>query len=222
MSMRTSEDRSGPLVTCIDNTGRSPVLTGELVPVDWHGLPVQVTNGPDRSSEVLILRVLCIPFSQQSAGTEPLALPDLTRLKPLPCLLALPALACGPPSTALSSGLTSPPMSGPVLRPYHPLQVRHPSFTQSLGPTTPHRLGLHLPCPPPLPLPYQPSQVPLHCLMIYAITLVFSFPGPFSYFPLSPSPPKARLATPKIIAPLKNNIILYSISVRESLIFSYK
>ena len=52
--MRTSEDRSGLLVTCIDNTGRSPVLTGELVPVDWHGLPVQVTNGPDRSSEVLI------------------------------------------------------------------------------------------------------------------------------------------------------------------------
>ena len=52
--MRTSEDRSGPLVTCIDNTGRSPVLTGELVPVDWHGLPVQITNGPDQSSEVLI------------------------------------------------------------------------------------------------------------------------------------------------------------------------
>ena len=51
--MRTSEDRSGPLVTCIDNPGRSPVLTGELVPVDWHGLPVQVTNGltgPLRSS----------------------------------------------------------------------------------------------------------------------------------------------------------------------------
>ena len=45
--MRTSEDRSGPLVTCTGNTGRSPVLTGELVPVDWHGLPVQVTNGPD-------------------------------------------------------------------------------------------------------------------------------------------------------------------------------
>ena len=52
--MRTSENRSGSLVTCFDNTGRSPVLTGELVPVDWHGLPVQVTNGPDRSSEVLI------------------------------------------------------------------------------------------------------------------------------------------------------------------------
>ena len=52
--MRTSEDRSGPLVTCIDTTGRSPVLCGELVPVDWHGLPVQVTNRPDRSSEVFI------------------------------------------------------------------------------------------------------------------------------------------------------------------------
>ena len=41
--------------TCTGNTCRSPVLTGELVPVDWHGLPVQVTNGPDRSSEVLII-----------------------------------------------------------------------------------------------------------------------------------------------------------------------
>ena len=57
--MRTSEDRSGPLVTCTGNTGRSPVLTGELVPVDWHGLPVQVTNGPDRSSEVLIIDNIC-------------------------------------------------------------------------------------------------------------------------------------------------------------------
>ena len=182
MRMRTSEDRSGPLVTCIDNTGRSPVLTGELVPVDWHGLPVQVTNGPDRSSEVLILRVLCIPFSQQSAGTEPLALPDLTRLKPLPCPVSWPyqPLHVGPPPLPYPLALPALPCQAlllcPVLRPYHPLQVRHPSSTQSLGPTTPHRLGLHLPCPPPLPLPYQPSQVPLHCLMIYAITLVFSFP----------------------------------------------
>ena len=53
--MRNPEDLSGLLVTCTGNTGRSPVLTGELVPVDWHGLPVQVTNGPDRSSEVLIV-----------------------------------------------------------------------------------------------------------------------------------------------------------------------
>ena len=45
--MRVSEDRSGPLVTCTGNPGRSPVLTGELVPVDWHGLLVQVTNGPE-------------------------------------------------------------------------------------------------------------------------------------------------------------------------------
>ena len=52
--IRYNEDVSGPLSTSIDNTGRSPVLTGELVPVDWHGLPVQVLNGPDRSSEVLI------------------------------------------------------------------------------------------------------------------------------------------------------------------------
>ena len=52
--MRTSEDRSGPLVTCTGNpcqsTGTSsPVSTGDL-PV----LPVQVTNGPDRSSLPLI------------------------------------------------------------------------------------------------------------------------------------------------------------------------
>ena len=144
----------------------------------------------------------------------------------LPCLLALPALACGPPSTALSSGLTSPPMSGPPPLPC--TQALPPSTGQASllypvpGPYYPSQVGPPPPLPPPLPLPYQPSQVPLHCLMIYAITLVFSFPGPFSYFPLSPSPPKARLATPKIIAPLKNNIILYSISVRESLIYSYK
>ena len=53
--MGTSEDRSGPLVTCTGNpcksTGTSsPVSTGDI-PV----LPVQVTNGPDRSSEVLII-----------------------------------------------------------------------------------------------------------------------------------------------------------------------
>ena len=53
--MRASEDRSGPLVTCTGNpcqsTGTSsPVSTGDL-PV----LPVQVTNGPDRSSEALIV-----------------------------------------------------------------------------------------------------------------------------------------------------------------------
>ena len=57
--MRTSEDWSGPLATCTGNTGRSPLLTRELVPVDWHGLPVQVTNGPDRSSEVLITCEFC-------------------------------------------------------------------------------------------------------------------------------------------------------------------
>ena len=28
--------------------------TGDLVPVDWHGVPVQVINGPDRSSGFLI------------------------------------------------------------------------------------------------------------------------------------------------------------------------
>ena len=52
--MRTSEDRSGPLVTYTGNpcqsTGTSsPVSTGDL-----PGLSMQVTHGPDRSSEVLI------------------------------------------------------------------------------------------------------------------------------------------------------------------------
>ena len=64
--MRNPEDRSGPLVTCTGNTGRSPVLTGELVPVDWHGLPVQVTKGPVRSSDCLIsglqlMRIVVVP-----------------------------------------------------------------------------------------------------------------------------------------------------------------
>ena len=66
--MRTSEDRSGPLVTCTGNpcqsTGTSsPVSTGHL-----PALSMQVTNGPDRSSEVLIpcvlakcLNSLCFP-----------------------------------------------------------------------------------------------------------------------------------------------------------------
>ena len=53
LAPRNPEDRPGPLVTCTGNTGRSPVLTGELVPVNWHGLPVQMTNVPDRSSETL-------------------------------------------------------------------------------------------------------------------------------------------------------------------------
>ena len=137
MRMRTSEDRSGPLVTCIDNTGRSPMLTGELVPVDWHGLPVQVTNGPDRSSEVLILRVLCIPFSQQSAGTEPLALPDLTRLKPLPCPVSWPY-----------QPLHVGPLHCPILWPYQPSHVRPSSSALYSGPTTLYRSGI-----PPLPSP---------------------------------------------------------------------
>ena len=50
MNFKLNEDVSGPLSASIDNTGRSPVLTGELVPVDWHGLPVQVLKGPLRSS----------------------------------------------------------------------------------------------------------------------------------------------------------------------------
>ena len=65
--MRTSEDWSGPLVTCTGNTGRSPVLTGELVPVDWHGLPVQVTNSPNRSSEVLIKYEVRYPCSKNKS-----------------------------------------------------------------------------------------------------------------------------------------------------------
>ena len=134
-----------------------------------------------------ILRMLCTPFSQQSAGTEPLALPDLTRLKPLPCPVSWPyqPLHVGPPPLPCTQAL--PPSTGQASL-FYPWQ--------SLGPTTPHRLGLHFPCPLPLPWPYQPSQVPLHCLMIYAITLVFSFPAPFSYFPLFPSPPKGPSSHP--------------------------
>ena len=52
-----NEDVSGPSSTTIDNTGRLPLLTRELVPVDLHGLPVQVLNSMDRSSEVLILSI---------------------------------------------------------------------------------------------------------------------------------------------------------------------
>ena len=51
--MRNPEDQSRMLITCIDNTGRSPVLTLELVPVNRHGLPVQVVNDPDQSSRFL-------------------------------------------------------------------------------------------------------------------------------------------------------------------------
>ena len=128
-----------------------------------------------------ILRMLCIPFSQQSAGREHLALPDLTRLKPLPCPVPWPyqPLHMGPPSL-----------------PYHPLQVRHPDLYPVPRPYYPSQVGPPLPMPRPLLWPYQPSQVPLHCLMTYAITLVFSFPAPFSYFPLSPSPPKGPSSHP--------------------------
>ena len=53
--MRTSEDRSGPLVTCTGNPCQS---TGTSSPVSTGDLPVlamQVTHGPDQSSEVLIV-----------------------------------------------------------------------------------------------------------------------------------------------------------------------
>ena len=141
-----------------------------------------------------ILRMLCIPFSQQSAGREHLALPDLTRLKPLPCPVPWPyqPLHMGPPSLPYPLALPALPCQTlllcPVLRPYHPLQVRHPDLYPVPRPYYPSQVGPPLPMPRPLLWPYQPSQVPLHCLMTYAITLVFSFPAPFSYFPLSPSP----------------------------------
>ena len=86
--------------------------------------------------------MLCIPFSQQSAGTEPLALPDLTPA--LPCPMALAALAFGPPSPALSSGLTSPPVSGPPPLP----------CTQALSPSTGQTSLLY-----PVSRLYYPSQV---------------------------------------------------------------
>ena len=127
-----------------------------------------------------MLRMLCIPFSQRSAGREPLALQDLTRLKPLPCPVPWPyqPLHMGPPSL-------------PILWPYQPSHVRPSSSALYSGPTTLSRSGIQT-CPCPLPWPYQPSQVSLHCLMIYA----FSVPAPFSYFPLSPSPPKGPSSHP--------------------------
>ena len=94
-----------------------------------------------------ILRVLCIPFSQQSASTEPLALPDLTHLKPLPC-------------PALSPGLTSPcmwaPLRCPILWPYQPSHVRPSSSALYSGPTT---LTGQASLLYPVPRPYYPSQV---------------------------------------------------------------
>ena len=47
-TLASMRNRSGPLITCIDNTGRS--LTEEIVPVDWHGLPVQQINSPDHKA----------------------------------------------------------------------------------------------------------------------------------------------------------------------------
>ena len=51
--LRTSEDRSGPLVTCTGNPYQSTGTSSLVSTGDLHVLPVQVTNGPDRSSEVL-------------------------------------------------------------------------------------------------------------------------------------------------------------------------
>ena len=91
-----------------------------------------------------ILRVLCILFSQQSAGREPLALSDLTHLKPLPCPVSWPYQplhVCPPP---LPYPLASPPMSGPPSLP----------CTQALPPSTGQASLLY-----PVPRPYYPSQV---------------------------------------------------------------
>ena len=156
-----------------------------------------------------ILSMLCMPFSQQSAVTEPLALPDLTGLKPLPCPvpwltspcmwaplpypLALPPLPCQalllcpvlrpkPASTGQASILY------PVPRPYYPSQV---------GPSIP------LPPTPGLALPALTGASPLFndkdlSSPFVHLSLTFLFPLLL---------PKARLATPQIIPPLKNNIL---------------
>ena len=145
--------------------------------------------------------MLCIPFSQQSAGREPLALLDLTHLKPLPCRVPWPyqPLHMGPPSLPYPLALPALPCQAlllcPVVRPYHPLQVRHPDLYPVPRPYYPSQVGPPLPRPRPLPWPYQPSLVPLHCLMHLSLTFLF---------PLLL--PKVRLATPKIIPRLKNNI----------------
>ena len=98
-----------------------------------------------------ILRMLCIPFSQQSAGTEPLALPDLTHLKPLLCPVPWPyqPLHVGPPPLPYPLALPALPCQAllhcPVLRPYHPLQVRHPDLYPVPRPYYPRAPALALP-----------------------------------------------------------------------------
>ena len=155
--------------------------------------------------------MLCIPFSKQSAGREPLALQDLTHLKPLPCPVPWPyqPLHMGPPSLPYPLALPALPCQAlllcPVLRPYHPLQVRHPDLYPVPRPYYPSQVGppLPLPLPTALALPAVTGASPLFNDLCYN-------PSPFLHlsltflFPLLL--PKARLATPKIIPRLKNNI----------------
>ena len=129
-----------------------------------------------------ISRMLCIPFSQQSSGTEPLALPDLTHLKPLPCPVSWPyqPLHVGPPPLPCTQAL--PPSTGqasllyPIPRPYYPEQVGPP-----------------LPLPPAsaLALPSLTSASPLFndlcfntCLLLSCTFLLLSS---FPFFSKGPS-----------------------------------
>ena len=129
-----------------------------------------------------ILRMLCIPFSQQSAGREPLALQDLTRLKPLPCPVPWPyqPLHMGPPSLPYPLALPVLPCQAlllcPVLRPYHPLQVRHPDLYPVPRPYYPSQVGPPLPLPPPtaLALPALTGVYPLFNDLCYNTCLLLS------------------------------------------------
>ena len=65
------------------------MLTGELVPVDWHGLPVQVTNGPDRSSEVLFVSGSCGHQAENGESTCSAEWPRIGRCASTLCIGAM-------------------------------------------------------------------------------------------------------------------------------------
>ena len=139
-----------------------------------------------------ILRMLCIPLRQQSAGTEPLALPDLTHLKPLPCPVPWPyqPLHMGPPSLPYPLALHA--LLCPLLRPYHPLQVRHPDLYPVPRPYYPSQVGPPLPLAPPtaLALPALTGASPLFNDLCYNTCLLLSCTFLLlSSFPLSSQRP---------------------------------
>ena len=145
--------------------------------------------------------------------SEPLALKDLTRLKPLPCPVPWPykPLHMGPPSLPYPLALPALPCQTlllcPVRRPYHPLQVRHPDLYPVPRPYYTSQVGPPLPLAPPtaLALPALTGASALFNDLCYNTCLLLSC----TFLLLSSFPfllPKAHPATPKIIPRLKNNI----------------